>query len=135
MAGSDSDYLEDVLLDHVLGADAYTPDTPLFIALYSVAPSDAGGGTEFSAGNYARLSVTNNLTNFPAASGGAKSNGTSFDFPVATGTNWGNCVAVGIHDAVSAGNLLKWATVDTAKDIDIGDTAKFPIGSLDFTHD
>jgi len=133
MAGSFSDYLEDELLDHVLGGGDYSRPATVYLALYSVAPTDAGGGTEFSAGNYARASITNNATNFPASSGGAKSNGTSFDFATATGSNWGTAVAVGVFDAITSGNLLMWADLDVSKDVDIGDTARFPIGELDFT--
>ena len=43
-----SDYLEDKVLDHVFGGNAYTAPTTLYVALYTVAPSDTGGGTEVS---------------------------------------------------------------------------------------
>jgi hypothetical protein len=135
MAGSKSDYLELELLDHVLGGGDFSRPATVWIALYSVAPTDAGGGTEFSAGNYARLSVTNNATNWPAAAAGLKSNGVEFAFAEATGSNWGTAVAFGIFDAVSGGNLLYWGDLGASKTIDIGDTAKFPIGDLDITED
>ena len=53
MAGF-SDYLEDKVLDHVFGGTAYTAPTTLYVALYTVAPTDTGGGTEVSGGAYAR---------------------------------------------------------------------------------
>ena len=60
MAGF-SDYLEDKVLDHVFGGNAYTAPSTLYVALYTVAPSifrfnsgDLGGGTEVSGGSYAR---------------------------------------------------------------------------------
>jgi hypothetical protein len=56
MAGF-SDYLEDKVLDHVFGGNAYTAPTTLYVALYTVAPTDTGGGTEVSGGAYARQSV------------------------------------------------------------------------------
>ena len=87
MAGF-SDHLEDELLDHVFGGADYTRPTTLYLALYTAAPSDAGGGTECAGGSYARASVTNDATNFPAASGGAKSNGTAIAFAQAT-ASWG----------------------------------------------
>ena len=49
-----SDYLEDKVLDHVFGGNAFTAPTTLYVALYTVAPSDTGGGTEVSGGAYAR---------------------------------------------------------------------------------
>jgi hypothetical protein len=135
MAGSFSNFLENEVLDHVFGAAAYTAPTNIHVALFSAAPSDTGGGTEFSAGNYGRLQVTNNATNFPAASGGAKSNGVDFTFPQASGANWGTAVAVGLFDASTSGNLLAWADLATSKAINVGDTARFASGDLDFTLD
>ncbi len=48
MAGF-SDYLEDKVLDHVFGGNAYTAPATLYVALYTVAPTDTGGGTEVTA--------------------------------------------------------------------------------------
>ena len=132
MAGSKSDYLENKVLDHVLGGGDYTRPATVYIALYTVAPTDAGGGTEVTGGSYARVTVTNNATNFPAASGGAKSNGTEIAFVEAT-ASWGTVVAFGIFDALTLGNLLYWADLTASKVIDSGDTAKFAVGDLDLT--
>lgn len=134
MPGSFSDFLELELLDHVFGNAAYTAPGTLHIALFTATPSDTGGGTEVTGGSYARVAVTNNSTNFPAASGGAKSNGTAVTFPTAT-ASWGTVVAFGIFDAGSGGNLLAWATLTTSKTISSGDTASFPIGDIDITLD
>jgi hypothetical protein len=133
MAGK-SDYLENKVLDLLLGAVSYTVPTTVYVALYTAAPTDAGGGTEVSGGGYARVAVTNNTTNFPAASNGSKSNGTTISFPTAT-ADWGTVVAVGIFDAATAGNLLFWANLTTSKTIQNGDTAQFSAGSLSFTED
>jgi hypothetical protein len=133
MAGK-SEYLENAILDHVLGGPDYTRPGTLYIALYTVAPTDAGGGTEVAGGSYARVAVTNNSTNFPAAAGGAKTNGTLIEFAEAT-ANWGTVVAVGIFDASTSGNLLYWAPLGTSKPVNIGDKAKFEPGDLDFTED
>jgi hypothetical protein len=134
MAGSKSDYLENKLLDHVLGNVAYTAPTTVYVALYTVAPADSGGGTEVSGGGYARVAVANNSTNWPAASGGSKSNGVDITFPTAT-ADWGTVVAFGIFDASTGGNLLYWATLTTSKSILNGDTAKFAAGSITITED
>ena len=134
MAGSFSDFLELELLDHVFGAAAYTAPATVYIALFTVAPTDAGGGTEVTGGSYARLAVTNNATNFPAAAAGAKSNGTVFTFVTAT-ANWGTVVAFAIFDAVTLGNMLCWADLTLSKAVNNGDTASFPVGDLDLTLD
>ena len=134
MAGSKSNYLENEILDHVLGGGDYTRPATVYVALYTAAPSDTGGGTEVSGGSYARVAVTNNATNFPAASDGEKSNGTEITFETAT-ANWGEVVAFGILDASTSGNLLLWADLTASKTIDSGDTAKFAVGDLDYTED
>jgi hypothetical protein len=133
MAGSFSDFLELEVLDHVFGAAAYTAPATLHVSLFTAAPTDAGGGTEVSGNAYARVAVTNNATNFPAASAGAKANGTAITFPQATPAGWGVVVAFGIHDAASAGNLLAWADLTANKTIDALDTVSFAIGDLDIT--
>lgn len=134
MAGSFADFLENELLDHVFGAAAYSAPATLYVGLYTATPSDAGGGTEVSGGAYERVSVTNNATNFPAASGGAKANGTAITFPQAS-ASWGTVSQFGIFDASTAGNLLVWGDLTASKTIDSGDTASFAIGELDITLD
>jgi hypothetical protein len=112
MPGSKSDFLELELLDHVLGNAAYTAPGTIHVALFTAAPTDAGGGTEVTGGSYARVAVTNNATNFPAASGGLKQNGTAITFPQAT-ADWGTIVAFGLFDASTSGNLLYWGWLGT----------------------
>lgn len=134
MAGK-SDFLENEILDHVIGNAAYTAPATTHIGLYTVVPTDAGGGTEVSGGAYARVAFTNNATNWPAASGGAKSNGVAITFPAPT-ANWGVVVAFGIFDAATAGNLLYWGLVTPNKTVNNGDPApSFAIGDLDLSED
>jgi hypothetical protein len=134
MAGSKSNYLENALLDHVLGGGDYTRPATVYAALFTVAPTDAGGGTECSGNNYSRVAITNNATNFPAASSGAKSNGTAIVFPTASGS-WGTVVALGIFDASSSGNLLYWADLTASKSVGANDRVEIAVGDLDITED
>lgn len=122
------------MLDHVLGGGDYTRPGTVYIALYTVTPSDSGGGTEVTGGSYARASVTNNATNWPSASAGSKANGADISFPTAT-ASWGTIVAYQIMDASSSGNALFWGDVTPNKAIGSGDTAKFAIGSITITED
>lgn len=133
MAGK-SDFLENELLDHALGGGDYARPGTVYAALYTVAPTDAGGGTEVTGGSYARVSITNNATNFPAAAAGQKSNGTAITFPAAT-ADWGLAVALGLFDASSGGNLLFWTGLVTNRQIYSGDQPSFAIGALIFTED
>jgi hypothetical protein len=124
-----SDYYENKIIDHMLRAQAFTPPSTIYLALYTVAPTDAGGGTEVSGGGYARQSFT--LT---AASAGASSNSADITFPTAT-ADWGTIVAVGIFDTATAGNLLMWANLTASKTVNSGDTFKINAGDLDITFD
>lgn len=127
-----SDYLKNEILDHMLSGAVFASPATVYVALYTVAPTDAGGGTEVSAASYARVAVTNNAVNFPAAVAGAKTLATQLDFPQAT-ENWGTVEAIGILDAAAAGNLLFWANVNVAQAVTTGDIARFPASSITFT--
>ena len=128
MAGF-SDYLEDKVLDHVFGGNAYTAPSTLHVALYTVAPTDTGGGTEVSGGGYVRKTATFNVsgTNPTTAS-----NTAAIEYPTAT-ANYGTVVAVGIFDASSSGNLLAYANLTTSKVVSTGDVFRFNTGDLDVT--
>ena len=126
-----SNYQENVTLDARYGSGS--PAT-VYVALVTSASSDAGMGTEVSGGNYSRAAVTNNSTNFPAASGGSKSNGTPINFPTPS-ASWGTVVGFVTYDASSGGNAMDYAALTTNKTIDSGDTVSFPIGSLVITED
>ena len=128
MAGF-SDYLEDKVLDHVFGGVAYTAPSTLYVALYTVAPTDTGGGTEVTGGSYARQSgaFTVSGTNPTQAS-----NSSAIEYPTATG-NYGTVVAVGIFDASSSGNLLAYANLTASKVVSTGDVFRFNAGDLDVT--
>jgi len=131
-----TDYLENKLLDHVWGNTAYSAPTTLYIGLSTTTPTDSGGNiTEPATGAYARVSVTNNTTNWPNASGGAKSNGVAITFPEAT-ASWGTVTHFFIADTNSGfTNVIATGALTASKTIDTGDTASFAIGDLDITLD
>lgn len=125
---------ENAVLDRVLSAAAYTPEATYYVALFTADPSDSGGGTEVSGGSYARVSVTNNATNFPAASGGSKTNGTAITFPTAT-AGWGTITAVALMSASSGGTLIMWGELDSDVTVNSGATPSFASGSITFSLD
>lgn len=127
-AGALSDYAENKLLDHVLGRTSYTKPTT-YVALYTSAPTDAGGGTEVSGGSYARQTLTVN-----ASASGTTKPSANIDFPIAT-ASWGTITAVGILDASSGGNLLAYSSLVTSKTIAAGDQLVIPKDDLVFTMD
>lgn len=121
-----SDYLENAVLDHVFRNTALTSPAAVYLALFTVAPTDAGGGTEVSGGGYSRQDIT-----FGAASGGAMANTAQVSF-TASGANYGTVVAVGIFDAASGGNLLAWDGI-TSVTVNDGDTLDFDAGDIDLS--
>ena len=121
-----SDYLETKVLDHVFGGTSYTAPSTLYVALFTAAPSDSGGGTEVSGGAYARQTIAF------TTSGDTTSNNAAIEFPTAT-ANYGTVTHVGIYDASSSGNLMAWAALTSSKTIETGDVFRIPSGDLDIT--
>jgi hypothetical protein len=123
-----SNYLETEILDHVFGGAAYTAPSTLYLALYTAAPSDSGGGTEVSGGGYVRQTVAF------TTSGNTTSNSAAVEYPTAT-ANYGTVTHVGVFDAASGGNLMAYASLSSAKTIETGDVFRVPAGDLDITLD
>lgn len=140
MAGSKSDYLEKAILDYLLGAGALAKPATVYVALSTAAYSEAATGaamTEVAGGGYARVAVTNDATNFPAATGASpatKANGTAITFPTAS-ASWGTVTSFYIVDAGTGGNVLYGGDLTTAKAVGSGDTATFAANSISITED
>jgi hypothetical protein len=138
--GSFTEFLSLEVLDHVFGDTAYTAPATLHIGLSTTTITDSGTNDTEPVGNaYARSAVTNNVTNWPVATGdvagvGEKSNGTTITFPEATGA-WGTVIDFAIYDDPTAGNMLGYGTLGTPKPVTDGDTREFLSGELDITLD
>jgi len=130
MAGF-TNYAEDLVLDWLLTNGAATRPTAWYVALYTVAPGETGGGTEVSGGSYARTAVTFTVSGTAPTTA---SNSSAVEFPTATGS-WGTIVAAGIFDASTSGNLLAFANLTTSKTVDSGDVLRFNTGEIDVTLD
>lgn len=133
-----SNFLENEIADHLFGAATYTAPATLYFALWTAALDDTSTGAtagECSGTNYARVAVTNNATNFPAASGGAKSNGTAITFPTAGAGGWGTATHWAVLDAASSGNILVHGALTVSRTIGEGQTPDFAIGDFDLSVD
>lgn len=125
-------------------AAAGTGPTSLYVALYTSAPTAAGGGTEVSGGSYARVAVSSSLANWAGTQGagtttastgtsGATSNNAAITFPAPT-ANWGVIVSFAILDATTSGNFLFYGALTTSKTVNNGDAApSFAAGALSIT--
>lgn len=124
-----SDYAEKLLLDWSMTTGSATRPTAWYVALYTAAPSDSGGGTEVSTGGYARQSVTFDAASSP---GGTTSNNNVVSF-TASGAGYGTVSHIGIFDNVSGGNLLWHGSMTASKTVADGDTLEFSVGNIDLT--
>ena len=115
-------------LEWLFTTTGVTRPTAWYVGLYTVAPTDAGGGTEVSGNAYARVSAALSVT------GDTATNGSAIEWDTATGT-WGTVVAVGIFDASTAGNLIAYGNLTTSKTITTGDVFRISTGNLDITLD
>ena len=124
-----SDYSEKLILDYLMTTGSATRPTNWYVALYTAAPSDSGGGTELSGSGYSRESVT-----FAAATSGTgtTSNSGAVVF-TADGGDWGSVTHMGIHDATSGCNLLWHGALAAAKTVLDGDSLEFAVGNIDLT--
>lgn len=102
------------------------------MALFTTSPTDAGTGTEVTGGAYARKVTA--AADWTVASAGSASNAAVITFAAAT-ASWGTVTHFATYDALTLGNMLRWAPLTTAKAIASGDTASFAIGSLTTTED
>ncbi len=130
MAGL-SNYAEDLVLDWLFTAASATRPTTWYVALYTVAPGEGGGGTEVSGGSYVRQSVSFTVSGTAPTQA---ANSAAVEFPTAT-ASWGTVVAAAIYDASTSGNMLAFANLTTSKAIDSGDVLRFNTSTLVVTLD
>jgi hypothetical protein len=132
-----SNYLEDEMNDHVLTNSAFSKPATVYLSLHTGDPGESGVASEVSGGSYARVSITNNNTNFPVcASTGTptKKNGQQFVFPTSTAA-WGTVTHWAIYDddGSPAGNMLVHGSFSTPRYVASGKTMKVPAEAISIT--
>ncbi len=130
---SKTDYAENKVLELLVGKTAFATPT-VYVALFTAAPSDAGGGTEVSTTGTGYARKLTAAADWGAASAGSLSNAAAITFATATGS-YGPVTHWALMDAVTAGNMLRWAILGTAKSFVSGDIPQFAIGALVCTED
>ena len=133
MAGF-STYAQQKILEHSVGKTSWTMPTNVYVALYTAAPTDAGGGTEVSTTSTAYARKQTAGTDWGAASGTSIANAATITFATPT-ASWGTVTHFGIFDAATAGNLIGWAALSTSQAIGSGNTVSFAVGALTITLD
>lgn len=149
-----SDFLEDLVVEHLFRTATFAKPTVIAIALLTTNAVDAddgqfttGTGVEVPNSNaYARASdgdaQSNTMdpldANWSATGGGdgQTDNVAAITFPQASGS-WGTVAAMAFVNSATfdAGDMLFYSAVDTSRAIDNGDTAEFAIGAITITFD
>ena len=146
-----SNYLENEILDHILGDNARTFTSPsaLYVGLFASGGNDSAlaaalesgtnstsgtgnwGYYEINNGSYARQTI-----DFAAASSGSVASSTTATFPQATANydsagGTGNTIThIAILDASTGNNVLFYGALGTTKTVTNGDTFQINSGSL-----
>lgn len=132
MAGSFSNYLELELLDHIFKVGAFTVPTNIYVGLSKSTILDTHTGTtapgQISGGGYVRKKCNT----WDLAESGATENTAPVTFAQAT-ADWGTVAWFFLADATTAGNILCYGSLATAKAVSSGDTLKFATGDIDIT--
>ncbi|MFQ5441451.1 MAG: hypothetical protein ACE5EB_01865 [Thermodesulfobacteriota bacterium] len=127
-----ADYLENKILDHIVGKTAYTMPT-VYVGLSTADPLDDASGLAEPVGNaYARVATAG--TDWNAAAAGSIDNANVITFPQATGS-WGTVTHFALFDALTAGNMIASGALTASKAIGNGDTADFAANQLTITLD
>lgn len=131
-----SDYLEGQFAAHLTGTSSMTKPTALYVALFTSAPSDSGGGTEVSTSGtaYARQNLAPSNSNWtqPTGGTGVVTNAVAINYPTATGS-WGTITHFAIFDASTGGNMLVWGALGASKVVGTSDVFSFAIGTITLT--
>jgi len=132
-----SNYVEDRTLDFWLKANSQTSTAPatVYVALFTSDDSTGGTAENLEAGTltnevtavgtaYVRKAVT-----FGTISNGSVSNSGNVTYDTAT-ASYGTVTHVAVMDASTAGNVLFYGALDTAREILTDDTFQITIGNL-----
>jgi hypothetical protein len=147
MAGSKKDSFENALLllifnntnianiGDATGLRGSTTVGSLYIALYTVAPTDSTQGTETVYTNYARVAVARTVGGW-TVSGNACSNAAAITFPQcgATGATL-EAFAICTGDVETTNDAIYWGDLTSNLVVSNGITPEFAIGDLDVTED
>lgn len=128
--------LETLLSNATLRGTTYT-GSRLYMALFTAAPGEAGGGTEATFTGYARVSfrsdIQANSDQFSVPDGAGTASNTN-DLVYAANSGSSQTVThFAIFDASSGGNMLFYGTLAAPKTIDPTDIPSFPAGTVRIT--
>lgn len=129
-----SDFAREKIAEALLGNQAPAIPATFYIALCTAAPTAASTGSTISepSGNgYARVSITNNQTNWGQLTAGIISNALDFTGFAASGGNWAQTTHWALCSAATLGDMWLFGALGVAKTVLDGDSAQFDAGDID----
>ena len=146
MAGNKSDYLENLVINTVIGASttinvAAVPST-LWVALLNTTANDAWLPTDTgevrkdttpSTAAYGRYKFTNSTAgNWTKATVGTVQNKATFTFTTSASTGWGTIQSAVIvtTSSTTAGESLYWGDLSSPVTVSAGNVVRFSTGTL-----
>ena len=127
---SSTNYARNQILDYNFGSVAYSVPATFYLGLSTTTISSSGSNaTEPSGASYARVSVTNNKTNFTYSASGCVVNATEIAFAESSGS-WGTIVDVGLWDALSSGSIWYYTSLPTSKVVQTTTVVSFSASAL-----
>lgn len=118
-----TDYMENVVGNHLLRNQPFTPPTQMYLAIFTSPTDDLGNGTEASGGGYARQPIS-----LDVFVGGASSNTTAITFSNLAAATYTHGA---LWDALTGGNMWMHGAAPMAKTIALGGSVTVAIGDLD----
>lgn len=102
-----TNYLENQIINQLFRTATMPKLTTIYLALFTTATDDTGGGTEVTGGAYARQAILVGDGSFtaPVSGNGVTTNVNSITFPFPTAT-WGTVTHFALFDAATGGNML-----------------------------
>lgn len=126
-----TNYLEEGVMNHVFGTGTFAKPAGLYLALFTSAPGETGGGTEVGTNG---TGYERQVAQFTVTAGNPTRATTSapIEYSVAL-ADWGEITHVAVFDAKTGGNMLAYAELDVSKIIGEGDVFRVPAQDLTFT--
>lgn len=145
MAGSKTNAFETDWAEHIFQNAAITNigdatgliggvEGSLFVALYTTDPTETGAaGSEATFGSYARQGVVRSASGW-TVSGALTDNAALITFPEASSGSE-TITHITIMTAITSGDPLFYADLNTSRLVNTGTTLEFAIGALTITED
>lgn len=132
--GAFSDYLENKLLDHVLGGATrtFTPPASVFVSLHTGTGPGETGTPANEVTNSGGSNYTRQVAGFAPAVAGVARNSSNIAFTNMPSTT---VTQVGIYDTLTGGNLLFYGALTASKVTNLGDTFVINANDLQITLD